>query len=534
MEAPQSSWKRSITIPCTIQQGSIKGGLKALVDTGATGIGYIHRDLAREMKLIQDPLPYVIYPTGFTGTVLDGGEVSHTVKLTLRHDNHTEHIRLYVTNTGRHELILGQPWMYKHRVTPNYDTEKLEFLAHRCVERCFRRRSISTPDLQWPSTTSPRKKRPPTPVPTIHHRHHHGVQKMRRALSRSDSSSDSDDESKNDPEESPEQFQTLPELDIYAIGAAPFMKLAQKRGYEICAITIADIDKALAEKTHTDPATKVPPEYHDLLDVFSRKDSDKLPPRRSYDHKIKLEEGKQPTFGPLYGMSLGELKVLRKYLQDNLSKGFIRASSSPAASPVIFVKKPGGGLRFCVDYRALNAISVKNRYPIPLIQETLNRLSKAKFYTKFDIIAAFNRLRVAEGDEWKTAFRTRYGLFEYLVMPFGLANAPSTFQHFVNDVLRPFLDVFCTAYIDDILIYSNSLREHKKHVRLVLEALKEAGLQLDIDKSEFHKTEVTYLGYVISTEGVKMDPMLWNYLTLFFPSLVLWGMLHGLRLNQYC
>jgi hypothetical protein len=506
MEAPQSSWKRSITIPCTIQQGSIKGGLKALVDTGATGIGYIHRDLAREMKLIQDPLPYVIYPTGFTGTVLDGGEVSHTVKLTLRHDNHTEHIRLYVTNTGRHELILGQPWMYKHRVTPNYDTEKLEFLAHRCVERCFRRRSISTPDLQWPSTTSPRKKRPPTPVPTIHHRHHHGVQKMRRALSRSDSSSDSDDESKNDPEESPEQFQTLPELDIYAIGAAPFMKLAQKRGYEICAITIADIDKALAEKTHTDPATKVPPEYHDLLDVFSRKDSDKLPPRRSYDHKIKLEEGKQPTFGPLYGMSLGELKVLRKYLQDNLSKGFIRASSSPAASPVIFVKKPGGGLRFCVDYRALNAISVKNRYPIPLIQETLNRLSKAKFYTKFDIIAAFNRLRVAEGDEWKTAFRTRYGLFEYLVMPFGLANAPSTFQHFVNDVLRPFLDVFCTAYIDDILIYSNSLREHKKHVRLVLEALKEAGLQLDIDKSEFHKTEVTYLGYVISTEGVKMDP----------------------------
>ena len=114
------------------------------------------------------------------------------------------------------------------------------------------------------------------------------------------------------------------------------------------------------------------------------------------------------------------------YLNEHLVKGFIRTSSSPIAAPIIFVRKPGGGLRFCVDYRALNAVSVKNRYPIPLIQETLNRLSKAKFYTKLDI-AAFNKLRIAKGDEWLTAFRTRYGLFEYLVMPFRLANAPSTF-----------------------------------------------------------------------------------------------------------
>jgi hypothetical protein len=139
-----------------------------------------------------------------------------------------------------------------------------------------------------------------------------------------------------------------------------------------------------------------------------------------------------------------------------------------------------------VDYRKLNEITIKNRYPIPLIQETLNRLSKAKFYTKLDIIAAFNRLRIAEGDEWLTAFRTRYGLFEYLVMPFGLANAPSTFQHYVNDTLRPFLDVFCTAYMDDTLIYSNTLEEHREHVTQVLKAFEKAGLQLDINKCEFH------------------------------------------------
>ena len=136
----------------------------------------------------------------------------------------------------------------------------------------------------------------------------------------------------------------------------------------------------------------------------------------------------------------------------------------------------------------------------------MNRLSKARIYTKLDIIYAFNRLRIAEGDEWLTAFRTRYGLFKYLVMPFGLANAPSLFQHFVNNTLRPYLDIFCTAYIDDILIYSDNLTEHRKYVKLVLEALRGASLQLDVDKCEFHKTEVLYLGLIISIDGVRIDP----------------------------
>ena len=206
-------------------------------------------------------------------------------------------------------------------------------------------------------------------------------------------------------------------------------------------------------------------------------------------------------------MSRDELLVLQKYLTENLEKGFIRSSSSPAASPVLFVKKPGGGLRFCVDYRALNAMTIKNRYPLPLIRETLDRLSKACiFFTKLDIVAAFNRLRMAYGEEWKTAFRTRYGLFEYLVMPFGLANAPSSFQHYINDVLREYLDIFCTAYIDDILIYSSSMKEHKGHVTKVLKALQKAGLQLDISKCEFHVTETIYLGFIISDKGIKMDP----------------------------
>lgn len=257
---------------------------------------------------------------------------------------------------------------------------------------------------------------------------------------------------------------------------------------------------------NVDPATILPPRYHEFLHVFSREKANTLPSRGPHDHAIHLQEGGKPPASALYGMSRDEALELRRYLDENLSKGFIRASRSESAAPVLFVKKPGGGLRFCVDYRGLNAITVKNRYPLPLISETLNRLSRAKIYTKLDIISAFNRLRIRKGDEPLTAFRTRFGLFEYLVMPFGLCNGPASFQNYINDALREYLDDFCTAYLDDILIYSDSEAEHEIHVNQVLKKLEQAGLQADITKCAFHVTEVPYLGLIITTEGVKMDP----------------------------
>jgi hypothetical protein len=149
---------------------------------------------------------------------------------------------------------------------------------------------------------------------------------------------------------------------------------------------------------------------------------------------------------------------------------------------------------------------IKNHYPLPLLHEILLHLQKAKYFTKLDICGAYNLVRMAEGEEWKTAFRTWYGLFESLVMPFGLTNAPASFQHFINDVLRPYLDVFFTAYLDDILIYIDNLEEHKKNVLKVLEALSEVGLHLKPEKCEFHQQEVKYLGFIILTSRTKMDP----------------------------
>jgi hypothetical protein len=170
------------------------------------------------------------------------------------------------------------------------------------------------------------------------------------------------------------------------------------------------------------------------------------------------------------------------------------------------MKKGDGSLRLCVDYWGLNEGTIKNRYPLPLLHETLLWLQKAKYYMKLDIRGAYNLIRMAEGEEWKTAIRTRYGLFESLVMPFGPTNAPASFQHFINDVLRPYLDIFVTAYLDDILIYSDNLDDHRNYILKVLEALSEAGLHLKPEKCEFHRQEVKYLGFIISTSGTKMDP----------------------------
>lgn len=246
--------------------------------------------------------------------------------------------------------------------------------------------------------------------------------------------------------------------------------------------------------------------YAEFESVFEDREAGTLPPHRSCDHTIPLEPGAKAPFGPLYTLSQKELEALKEYLDENLEKGFIRRSESPAGAPVLFVPKKDGGLRLCVDYRALNSITVKNRCPLPLISETLDRLRTAKYFTKLDLKGAYNLIRIAEGDEWKTAFRTRYGHFEYTVMPFGLTNAPATFQAFLNDVLREFLDSFVVIYLDDILIYSETLEEHHEHVRNVLRRLRDAELQVKLEKCQFHVQKVEFLGYVISPDGISMDP----------------------------
>lgn len=279
--------------------------------------------------------------------------------------------------------------------------------------------------------------------------------------------------------------------------------------YRLSKITDEDIDKFLKGKpqaTRDEVRNKLPEWLKEQVEAFLPKSAGELPPRRAWDHKIDLQPGKEPPYIKNRPLSPRELEAVRKWLDDNLEKGFIRESQARCAAPLTLAAKPGGGIRICQDYRGLNNITIKNRYPLPLIRETLDALCHAKVYTKLDVVAAFNKLRIAEGHEWKTAFITRFGLFESLVMPFGLCNAPASFQNYINHVLFDLLDNTCTAYLDDVLIYSSDKKEHRKHVDEVVSRLREAGLQIDIDKCEFETTKTKYLGLIITPGGIQMDP----------------------------
>ena len=245
--------------------------------------------------------------------------------------------------------------------------------------------------------------------------------------------------------------------------------------------------------------------YKDYADIFSEEKIHALPEHSKYDHKIELEPGNTPPFGPIYPLSESKLRVLRKYLDEMLASGKIVRSTSPATAQILFIPKPDGTLRLCIDYRGLNKITIKNRYPLPLMNELLDRLGKARYFTKLDLKNGFYLLRIAKGDEWKTAFRCRYGLYEYTVMPFGLCNAPSTFQSMINDVFHDLLDAGVVVYLDDILIYSEDEKSHIDLVRRVMERIRIAKLCCSIKKSDIHVREIEFLGYHISPKGISMS-----------------------------
>ena len=262
--------------------------------------------------------------------------------------------------------------------------------------------------------------------------------------------------------------------------------------------------KAVDDQLPSTP--QIPPEYADFADVFSDTSPYTLPEHGTHDHAIDLiDESKPPPYGPIYNLSDTELAVLREYIDLHLKTGFIRPSKSPSGAPILFAKKPDGSLRLCVDYRGLNNLTIKNWYPLPLVGESLDRLGRARRFTKIDLTWAYHRVRIKERDEWKTAFQTRYGHYEYQVLPFGLSNAPATFQAYINTILAKNLDVFVIVYLDDILIYSENVKDHVEHVRWVLERLREHSLFANLKKCSFHTDEVKFLGYLVSSKGVQIE-----------------------------
>ncbi|KAL2237827.1 UNVERIFIED_CONTAM: Retrovirus-related Pol polyprotein from transposon opus [Sesamum indicum] len=244
-------------------------------------------------------------------------------------------------------------------------------------------------------------------------------------------------------------------------------------------------------------------EFEDVMpDELPRK----LPPKRAVDHEIELVPGTRPPARAPYRMSQPELVELRKQLKDMLESGIIKPAKSPYGAPVLFQKKADGSLSLCCDYRALNKITVKNKYPIPLVADCFDRLSRANYFTKIDLRSGYWQVRIKEGDEAKTIVVTRYGAFEFLLMPFGLTKAPATFSTLMNQVLHGFLDEFVVVYLDDIVVYNRTLIEHADHLRQVLTRLREHEVYVKVLKCSFARESINFLGHIVERGRIRMDP----------------------------
>jgi hypothetical protein len=231
-----------------------------------------------------------------------------------------------------------------------------------------------------------------------------------------------------------------------------------------------------------------------------------LPPRREIDFSIDLLPGSTPISKAPYRMSLLELTELKIQLQELLDKEYIRPSVSPWGAPVLFVKKKDGTLRLCIDYRQLNKMTIKNKYPLPRINDLFDQVGGAQIFSKLDLRSGYHQVRIKDEDIRKTTFRTRYGHYEFVVIPFRLTNAPATFMCLMNSIFSPYLDKFIVVFIDDILVYSKMEEEHDEHLRIVLQTLRKHKLYAKFDKCDFYQKEIQYLGHVISAEGIVVDP----------------------------
>ncbi|GJS40836.1 putative reverse transcriptase domain-containing protein [Tanacetum coccineum] len=265
------------------------------------------------------------------------------------------------------------------------------------------------------------------------------------------------------------------------------------------------ITKALKSAKEDEPKLNDISVVREFEDVFPE-DLSGLPPQRQVEFRIDLVPGATPIAKSPYRLAPSEMQELSGQLQELQDKGFIRPSHSPWGAPVLFVKKKDGSLRMCIDYRELNKLTVKNRYPLPRIDDLFDQLQGSRFFSKIDLRSGYHQLRVHEDDIPKTAFRTRYGHFEFTVMPFGLTNAPAVFMDLMNRVCKPYLDKFVIVFIDDILIYSKTKEDHEVHLGLVLELLRKEKLYAKFSKCEFWLQEVHFLGHVVNQNGIHVDP----------------------------
>ena len=270
-------------------------------------------------------------------------------------------------------------------------------------------------------------------------------------------------------------------------------------------VAIREQEKMLVHSKRQVP-TEVPAKYFDYSNIFSAENIVEFPEYTGINnHAIKLEEGKQPSFRPIFSLGPVELETLKTYIKTNLANSFIRPSKSPARIPIFFEQKQDRNFRLCVDYWGFNNIIIKNQYSLLLIGKSLDWLDWARRFIQFNLTNAYHRMRIHESNKWKTVFWTKYGHFKYQVMLFGLSNTPATFQGYVNKILVKKLNIFIIVYLNDILIYTNPGKLHIEAMRWVLNKLRKYSFFANLKKCRFHQDKICFLGYVVSSKGISME-----------------------------
>ena len=440
---------------------------KVLLDCGST-TNFISRRF-----VCKHHIPYVHVASSQVVKLADGStqlanKLVEAFSLSISNRNMKEN--LLVLPIESFDIILGMPWLKRHNPIIDWETDTLTFPLtplQKIIKDCnlsnSNSPSISTSSNKTSTTPLP----PKSPIELCHMR----ARDIKRALKKN------------------EQLFLL------------FVRKKKRNSNETEIVNTIDVTQANPQQLQVH---KLLSEYSD---VFPEDLPKGLPPKRYIAHHINLVPGSQPTYKNHFRLSPQDLDELKVHLKDMIEKGFIRESHSPYGAPILFAKKPNDTKRrLCIDYRDLNKITIKDKYPLPRVDELLDRLHGAKYFTKLDLRSGYYQVRMAEEDIPKTAFNTRYGSYEYLVLPMGLTGAPSTFMSIMNNILRPYLDDFVVVYLDDILIYSNSFEEHMVHLEKVLKLLREHKLYAKESKCEFCLNEVKFLGYVVSSEGLKVDP----------------------------
>src|SRR5467141_3473802 len=472
---------RCIMVPIHLKMTDTmeEASTEAMVDTGATG-DFVDQDFVNQAKLPTRKLSQPIPIYNVDGTLNEAGSIREVVDMIMTYDGHSERILLAITRLGKQSMILGMTWLNKHNPEIDFRAGTVKMtrcLPHCCVAcRSERRdeRKAEKRDTQKVNACCT------GPLPAF-----------------VEDADDEEDETDGEPEGPAKE--PLEEGDrIWATGLLP------KPEYIRATATVSQ-RLAQAFEANTEP-TDILPYLREFHSVFSKESFDDLPESRPWDHAVELQPDATPKGCKVYPLSAFEQKELDAFLKENLESGRIRPSKSPMASPVFFVKKKDGALRLVQDYRALNAMTVKNKYPLLLIPELIAKLRRAKYFTKLDVRWGFNNVCMKEGDEWKAAFRTNRGLFEPLIMFFGLTNSPATFQTMMNDIFKELItEGHVVVYLDDILIFTKMIDKHRAITQRVLEILQKHKLYLRADKCEFEKTTVEYLWVIISHNSVAMD-----------------------------